>query len=86
MLHQTEDSPLYLFEPDLEDEEEFVPLIQNYRVPKYFKEDDFFKILGEEKRPPYRWFLIGPKRSGTGLHLDPIGTSAWNLSLQGHKR
>ncbi|KAF8936207.1 hypothetical protein BGZ58_004468 [Dissophora ornata] len=46
------------------------------KVPMYFKVD-FFSLLKEDARPPYRWILIGPQRTGAPWHIDPSGTSGW---------
>lgn len=78
-----DDDPIYLFDPDFV--ERAPALRADYEPPEYFRED-LFSLLGEERRPLYRWWVLGPARSGSCFHLDPYMTSAWNALLQGRKR
>jgi hypothetical protein len=86
--HCLEEAPFYLFDRDYTN----IEALQNdYNIPPFFDNNknpnaDLFSLLGERKRPDYRWLIIGPARSGSIFHIDPNQTSAWNASIKGRKK
>jgi len=88
-----DDAPLAIYDSVFgEKGDERACILDEYSVPSCFR-SDLFELLEEEGegeegclRPPYRWILIGPARSGTGLHVDPVGTHAWVTLVEGCKR
>jgi histone arginine demethylase JMJD6 len=86
MRKNEDDSPLYLFESALDYEVEHSLLNKDFNVPTEHFPNDLLNLCGREHKPPYKWFCIGPERSGTTVHKDPLGTSAWNAVTSGRKR
>lgn len=69
MKNQTDDSPLYVFDDQFECS---APDMQGqYSIPEYFTND---VMAGVDRRPPHKWLLVGPKRSGSFVHVDPFET------------
>lgn len=77
---------LYIFDPDFGERELAKQLLEDYKILDIFQDNVFAeKIPDVDERPPYRWVLIGTTGSGGGLHIDPLGTSAWNALFHGKK-
>ena len=87
MRFNQDDTPLYIFDSQfaIGADENRKSLAKKYKVPDVFAKDNLFSIVANKYRPPWQWILIGGPRSGTGIHIDPLGTSAWNAVLQGKK-
>ncbi|CAJ1331886.1 unnamed protein product [Effrenium voratum] len=83
--HQQDDSPLYLFETKVDDTSAMRHLLDDFEMPDLFPHD-WLALMNHDARPPHRWWCIGPKRSGTTVHTDPLGTAAWNAVTHGVKR
>ena len=80
---QRDDSPLYIFDSRFGDKDTGKALRRDYPLPFYFQED-LFKLVGERRRPPYRWFMMGapllPFPSPSTINMDSWETVLSPLS------
>ena len=93
-LSQRDDDPLYIF--DHQFTERCSLICKDYQDmfnvemengpsslrQALFPEDLMSKM---SERPPHKWLLVGPQGSGTHIHQDPRGTTAWNALFHGVK-
>jgi len=88
---KTQDDPLYLFETLIGGADGnaltdvHAKILGSYIDP-VSPSLDMLTLSSRGARPGYRWILLGDRSSGTNLHVDPYGTSAWNALLFGAKR
>lgn len=80
-MHGTRDeNPDYLSRWCLAD---FPELAAQYQRPPHFP--CWSDHLPSEVRPTWKWLYMGPRGSGSELHRDFLGSSAWNMLLAGEK-
>lgn len=79
-----DDSPVYLFESQVAANDNIKKILETYSRPSWFAQD-LFHYCHVERRPPHRWLCVGPERSGTTMHLDPLQTNAFNSVIAGRK-
>eukprot|EP01065_Artemidia_motanka_P027216 TRINITY_DN3243_c0_g1_i1.p2 TRINITY_DN3243_c0_g1~~TRINITY_DN3243_c0_g1_i1.p2 ORF type:complete len:473 (+),score=130.51 TRINITY_DN3243_c0_g1_i1:43-1419(+) len=91
MRSQQHDAPLYIFDglfdkaADARGNTPMAELLREYWAPAVFGED-LNGCLDGASRQQFRWLLVGPRRSGTAVHIDMMGTNAWNTLISGAKR
>jgi hypothetical protein len=78
-----DDTPIYLFDKTFGETNPHI--LTQYIYPEQFQED-YFSFLKNHPRPPFRWWLIGPVRSSSSFHQDPLSTCAQNVLTQGLKK
>ena len=83
--HRLDDDPIYIFDDGFYYRDKTKRLLDDYEVPSWFEEDHLSNVR-KCNRPPHIWLIIGIPRSGSSLHVDPLGTHAWNTLISGEKR
>jgi hypothetical protein len=59
-------------------------LLPDYTVPDYFR-CRFNNFRNDPDKTTLSWIYLAPTNSVTGLHIDTIASSAWNLVISGRK-
>ena len=59
--------------------------VNHHHQQQHHQHDDLLSIIPTSHRPDHRWFIVGPKATGSCLHIDPLSTSAWNTLVVGCK-
>lgn len=59
-------------------------LLADYCNPPHF--DRWEKQLPVHLQPEWQWIFMGPRGSGSPLHVDTLYSSAWNAVITGRKR
>jgi len=81
------DWPFYVWERNFNGERS--KLLEDWQVPRLFA-DDLYDITPEVRDflplTCHLFLLVGGRRTGSNLHLDPKWSSAWNTLLCGRKR
>ena len=73
MEHQSDESPLYLFDRAFV-EKTRGEMAAGFTPPECFGRD-YFEVLGHD-RPDHRWLILGPERSGSTFHkASPLSTN-----------
>ena len=87
MKLQNDEDPIYLFDGRFDNRPHTGIVADDYWIPEWWPIDALGLMSHPLKKPKiWRWLVIGPARSSSGFHLDPMTSSAWNAVVVGHKR
>eukprot|EP00943_MAST-04B_sp_MAST-4B-sp1_P009066 g9066.t1 len=62
-------NPMLIFDAVIMENEE-CDLNLDFTCPTLFSQDDYLKHIDHLSRPPFQWFIYGPKNSGSPCHTD----------------
>lgn len=78
--------PVAMDDDDGDGEEKKMKNLKKRKGASSARERDLFSVLPKHLRPDHEWLIAGGRRSGSGFHIDPNATSAWNAVVRGSKK